>query len=63
MERLYIYIRYRGHYLDLRLTRDALTVRGREGTAAPISLCIGDKVFEFVSGSTQVFRLKNATGR
>ena len=57
MERLDMRIRYRGHSLDLRLTRDSLTVRGREGAAAPISLCVDDKVCEFVSGSTLVFRL------
>jgi hypothetical protein len=32
-------------------------VRGRDGAAAPISLCIDDKVYEFVSGTTRVFRL------
>ena len=36
MERLDMRIRYRGHSLDLRLTRHALTVRGRERGAAPI---------------------------
>jgi hypothetical protein len=49
--------RYRGHALDLRLTRGSLTVRGRDGAAAPISLCVDDKVHEFVSGTTRVFRL------
>jgi hypothetical protein len=50
-------IRYRGHSLDLRLTRDSLTVRERDGAAAPISLCIDGKICEFVSGTTRVFRL------
>ncbi|MGP1680498.1 MAG: glycosyl hydrolase family 65 protein, partial [Burkholderiales bacterium] len=57
MERLDLRIRYRGHSLDLRLTRDALRVRGRDGAAAPISLCVGGKVYEFASGTTRVFRL------
>jgi trehalose/maltose hydrolase-like predicted phosphorylase len=60
MERLDMRIRYRGHSLDLRLTRDSLTVRGRDGAAAPISLCVDDKVCEFVSGSTRVFRVNDA---
>ena len=60
MERLDMRIRYREHSLDLRLTRDALTVREREGAAAPISLGVDGKVFEFVSGTTRVFRLKPA---
>jgi beta-phosphoglucomutase family hydrolase len=57
MKRLDMRIRYRGHSLDLRLTHDALRVRGRDGVAAPISLCIDDKVDEFVSGTTRVFEL------
>lgn len=60
MERLDLRIRYCGHSLDLRLTRDALRVRGRDGAAPPISLCVDDKVYEFASGATRVFRLKNA---
>jgi hypothetical protein len=49
-------LRYRGHSLDLRLTRDALTVRERERGAAPINLGFKDKVYEF-SGCTRVFKL------
>ena len=59
MERLDMRIRYRGHSLDLRLTRDSLTVRGRDGAAAPISLCVDGKVCEFVGGTTRVFRLND----
>ena len=57
LERLDIRIRYRGHSLDLRLTRDTLTVRGRERGIAPIKLGIKDEVYEFVCGSTRVFKL------
>jgi beta-phosphoglucomutase family hydrolase len=59
MERLDMRIRYRGHSLDLRLTRDSLTVRSRDGVAPPISLCVDGKVCEFVSGTTRVFRLND----
>ena len=59
LKRLDLRIRYRGHSLDLRLTRDSLTVRGRDGTAAPILLCVDDQVYQFVSGSTRVFRLND----
>ncbi len=59
MKRLDLRIRYRSHSLDLRLTRDSLTIRGRDGAAAPISLCIGDQVYEFVSGTTRTFRLND----
>lgn len=62
MERLDMRIRYRGHSLDLRLTRDSLTVRGRDGATSPISLCIDGKICEFVSGTTRVFPL-NAEAR
>ncbi len=44
---------------DLRVTRDTLTVRGRDGTAPPISMCIGNKVYEFASGTTRVFSLNS----
>ena len=59
MERLDMRIRYRGHSLDLRLTRDSLTVRGRDGAAPPISLCVDGKLCEFVSDTTRVFRLND----
>lgn len=57
MERLDMRARYRGHSLDLRLTRDSLTARGRDGAASPISLCVGNQVYEFACGSTRVFGL------
>jgi hypothetical protein len=55
-------VRYRGHSLDLRLTRDELTVRGHDGAAAPISLCVDGKDHEFVGGTTRVFRLNANPG-
>ena len=57
LERLDMRIRYREHSLDLRLTRAALTVRGRERGAAPIRLGIKNEVYEFAGGSTRVFQL------
>ena len=63
IERLDMRIRYRGHSLDLRLTRDSLKVSGRDGSAAPISLCVNGKVCEYVGGTTRVFPLNDeATG-
>jgi len=59
MERLDMRIRYRGHSLDLRLMRGSLTVRGRDGAAGPISLCVDGKLCEFVSGTTRVFQLND----
>ncbi|HEX6006735.1 MAG TPA: glycosyl hydrolase family 65 protein, partial [Burkholderiales bacterium] len=59
MERLDMRIRYRGHTLDLRLTRDTLTVRGREHGAAPINLGFKGAVYEFAGGSTRVFKLES----
>jgi trehalose/maltose hydrolase-like predicted phosphorylase len=52
-------IRYRGHSLDLRLTRDSLTVRGHDTAAPPIALCVDGKVSKFVGGTTRVFRLND----
>lgn len=57
MERLDMRIRYRGHSLDLRLTRDSLTVRERDRGAAPINLGIQNEIYEFAGGSTRVFKL------
>jgi trehalose/maltose hydrolase-like predicted phosphorylase len=59
LERLDMRIRYRGHSLDLRLTRDTLTVRERERGAAPIHLGFKDEVYEF-AGGTRVFKLSDA---
>jgi trehalose/maltose hydrolase-like predicted phosphorylase len=57
LERLDMRVRYRGHTLDLRLTRDALTVRGRNRGPSPINLGFKDEVHEFAGGSTRVFKL------
>lgn len=59
MERLDMRIRYRGHSLDLRLTRAALTIRGRDGAAPPITLCVDGEICVFTSGTTRVFRLND----
>jgi trehalose/maltose hydrolase-like predicted phosphorylase len=57
MERLEMRIRYRGHSLDLHLTRDTFTVHGRERGIAPIRLAVGAEEREFACGSTQSFAL------
>ncbi len=57
MERLGMRIRYRGHSLDLRLTRDSLTIRSRDSAPPPITLCVDGQTYEFVGGTTHVFRL------
>ncbi|MBP6604114.1 MAG: beta-phosphoglucomutase family hydrolase [Nitrospira sp.] len=61
VERLDMHLRYRGHSLDLRLTRDALTVRGSNGGATPIKLGVKNEVFEFAGSSTRVFKLDPPT--
>jgi beta-phosphoglucomutase family hydrolase len=58
LERLDMRIRYRGHSLDLALTRDSLTVRGRNHGVAPISLRVDGQACEFAGGTIQVFPLK-----
>jgi trehalose/maltose hydrolase-like predicted phosphorylase len=57
VERLDMRVRYRGHTLDLRLTPDALTVRGRDRGLAPINLGYKNEVFKFDGGSTRLFKL------
>jgi trehalose/maltose hydrolase-like predicted phosphorylase len=61
MERFEMHIRYRGHSIDLRLTRDTLTVRGHALDAPPIALCVADTSCQFVSGTTRVFRLNEGS--
>ncbi|HKU42829.1 MAG TPA: glycosyl hydrolase family 65 protein, partial [Polyangiales bacterium] len=58
VSRLDLHIRYRGHMLDLKLTRDALTISGRE-RGAPIRLEWKNELHEF-AGGTRVFRLDPA---
>jgi trehalose/maltose hydrolase-like predicted phosphorylase len=50
-------LRYRGHSFDIRVTRDRLTVRGRERGLVPVNLAVGDEVFEFDGDGTRVFEL------
>lgn len=58
LDRLDLRIHYRGHSLELRLTHETLTVRGRDRGPAPIRLRIRDEVHEFRGGSTRVFALR-----
>jgi trehalose/maltose hydrolase-like predicted phosphorylase len=61
--RLDMRIRYRGHSLDLRLTHDSFTVRGKNRGAPPITLSINDRIEIFVSGTTCVFQLKKKSAK
>lgn len=63
MKRLDMRIRYRGHSLDLRLTRDSLTVRGRDRGLAPIFLWVEGEIHEFASGSTRVFAVHDKASK
>ena len=63
LNRLDMRIRYRGHALDLRLTPDTLTVRGRNKGAAAITLSVRGRTCRFESGTTRVFRLKTKRAR
>lgn len=56
LARVDLRVRYRGHSLDLRLTRETLTVRERVRGAAPINLAFRDRTYEF-AGGTRVFKL------
>jgi beta-phosphoglucomutase family hydrolase len=58
IDRLTMRIRYRGHSLHLRVTRDELAVRGSDRGPAPIRLGVRNQVCEFAGGSTRVFPLR-----
>ncbi len=57
LDRLEMRIRFRGHSLDLHLTRDNLAVHCRDGGPMKIALGFKNKVYPFAGGATQVFQL------
>jgi trehalose/maltose hydrolase-like predicted phosphorylase len=57
LKRLDMRIRYRGHAIDLHLTAETLTLRGRNHEAAPISVSVRGETCVMVSGTTRIFRL------
>jgi beta-phosphoglucomutase family hydrolase len=57
LARLDMRIRYRGHSLDLHLTRETFMVRGHERGIAPIRLAVANEVHDFSCGSTRTFNL------
>jgi trehalose/maltose hydrolase-like predicted phosphorylase len=50
-------IRYRGHFLDVHLTHDTLTVRSRDAGPSAIRLGLKDVVYELAAGSTLTLSL------
>lgn len=60
LDRLDMRIHYRGHSLDLGLTRDTLTVHGHDKEAMPIQISVQGQTHDFHSGSTHVFKLQGA---
>jgi hypothetical protein len=51
--------RHSGYSLDLGLTRGPLTIRGPDGAAAPITLCVDGEVCGFAGDTTRAFRLND----
>jgi trehalose/maltose hydrolase-like predicted phosphorylase len=60
LDHLDMQIRYRGHSLDLRLTRGTFSVRERERGARPITVAVKDEMHELTGESSCVFYLDNA---
>ncbi|TFH11570.1 MAG: beta-phosphoglucomutase family hydrolase [Nitrosomonadales bacterium] len=58
LSRLDMRIRYRGHSLDLKVTRNKISVRSHELFADPIHLCVCGETFEFKGGDAQTYDLK-----
>ena len=61
LQRLDMRIRYRGHTLDLKLTRHALSIRARESNAKPIRIDVGGETRTVQGGATEVFRVDRST--
>ncbi len=57
LPRLRFEVVYRGHRLELDITRETLTVRSRPSTAAPISLQFVDQPFTVRPGETHEYRI------
>ena len=57
LRRLDMRIRYRGHTIDLELTREALTLRCRQSDAAPITVQVRDETRRIEAGTAHVLRL------
>ena len=60
LSRLDMRVRYRGHSLDLKLTREALTIHGHERGLSPIRVQVNGEPHDFAGGETRVFKLSNA---
>jgi trehalose/maltose hydrolase-like predicted phosphorylase len=60
LERLELTVRYRGHTLDLRVTREAIEVHARPSDAAPIQIGIAGDVHELAAGRRRRFPLAGA---
>lgn len=58
LDRLDMRIRYHGHTLDLCLTRETLTVHGREPRAAPIKLGFREREYVLPGGGAHTFDLR-----
>jgi trehalose/maltose hydrolase-like predicted phosphorylase len=58
LARLDLRIHYRGHWLDLRLTEEALVVRCWPGTIGMVRLIVGEEAVEVAPGSMRSFRLQ-----
>jgi trehalose/maltose hydrolase-like predicted phosphorylase len=56
--RLDMRVRYRGHTIDLKLTRNALTLRVRESDARPIDVQVKTAHRRIESGTTHRFELR-----
>ena len=57
LERLDMRIHYRGHALDVHLTRTTLLVQGQKGVAPPICLSVQGRTHLFNCGTTEMFKL------
>ena len=61
VERFDMRLRYRGHSIDLQLTREALNLRADESQAPPIALRVGVEETTLASGENRSFSLEHAS--
>jgi alpha,alpha-trehalase len=58
LRRLRLCVRYRGHPLEIEVTREALTVTARRGTAEPVRLGIAGDIHTLAGGETKELPLQ-----
>jgi alpha,alpha-trehalase len=56
--RLHMHIRYRGHALEIDITRNIFQIRALMGADGPVRIGLRDQIFDLKMGDTRKFDLE-----